>query len=532
MMKKLFFIFQVFFTVVFPQQQNPNVELPDFIIMGTDVVSVKIAQKAPPEFVSTISEQFIKPVFSPEELEVRDISFPLKDDLNIFDSLHYHKGRLEFNAGIYLLPLADISYLFPINDIIAEATFTGENHRPHVGNSDRYLINGGINLLYTTPNNSEIFPGTQLKFNGNFGSESYKFYSISTPPRRTLNQGKFAVSVSNRFGRQFNFDLKIQDDISSISEENYSENILGINFFSRAVFSSFNAGVSAEYKNQSLTIDPAAADTPNSDVNDYVTLKPFAGVSISEVIKLSGGVTYSKSGGRSFTAPFAALSFKINKYFSLFGEYSPHGVFLTSSELLKVNRYYNPQNFYNHFYKKSNSFTAAAKYEYDKYYQINAGVKYFSSSEYPFFNDDVSTGMFRVASADINSLTFFADLLFHPGPNGVMYGNIELNDIKDNNSKSIPYHPDFKASVLYGYQFNFGLNAQIGLTYFSRSFTDIQNIETIPSHFYLRFKLLYEIFDNFFITGELNNILNDNIYYWKGYKETPLDVIGGFRFLW
>jgi len=132
MIKKLSFLLLSFYAFIFAQQ-NPSVELPDFIITGTDIVSIKSSQKISPEFVSTISDQFFKPVYSPEELLVRDISSPLKNDLSGLDSLNFQRGKLDFGAGIYSLPTASLVYLFPINNVLAEAIFTGENHRPTLG---------------------------------------------------------------------------------------------------------------------------------------------------------------------------------------------------------------------------------------------------------------------------------------------------------------------------------------------------------------------------------------------------------------
>src|SRR5690606_20002196 len=82
---------------------TPTVELPDFVITGTDVVNVQSAQKIKPEVVSTVSEGFLKPAFSPEELEVRDLSNPVKDEINLFDTLNFLKGDLKAGVGVYTL---------------------------------------------------------------------------------------------------------------------------------------------------------------------------------------------------------------------------------------------------------------------------------------------------------------------------------------------------------------------------------------------------------------------------------------------
>lgn len=513
-------------------QQNPNVELPDFVITGTDVISVQGAQKIQPEFVSTISEQFFKPVFSPEELEIKDLSSPVKGNLNVLDSLNYLRGNLDFGAGIYSLPVANLSYLFPFDNFTAAGKFNGENHRAHVDNSERYLINGGLDLLFTTSSSSLFLPGTQFKLGGEFGSSAYKFYAVNDPLKRTLNNGNFSFGIANQMNKTFVFDLSIEDDLSSINEENYNENILNLKGITKINFSAFNIRVSANYKKQFLTIDNTAANIPNEDVTDFFTVRPTGGFNISDAVKVSGGISYSESGDRSYTAPFASVSFKINNSFSLFGEYSPHAEFITSNNLLKINRYYEPRNFYNSFFRKRNSITAAAKFEYNKFYQLNAGVKFFDSPEYPFFADSGSSGRFYLSSADVNSFTVFADLLFHPGPFGMLYSDIEFTAAKADGSDYIPYHPQIKASLLYSYQFDFGLEPQIGFTYVSKSYTNLPNTKSIPGYIDIDLKFLYKIVPEFFFTVEFSNLISDDIYYWNGYKEAPLDLIAGFKYLW
>ncbi len=528
MIKKIFILLVLGLSIVFAQQKNPNVELPDFVITGKDVSTVKGALKVAPEFISTISEQFFKPVYSPEELEVRDLSSPLKNELNTLDSLNYYRGNLEFGAGIYSLPVAKLSYLLPIDDLLVETRLRGENHLAYDNIDYRYLIEGGLDVLYTTDNESEILPGSQIKLDGNFGSESFGLLSAN-PFRRNLNQGDFSFGISNQMSKYFNFDLKISDNISSISsinEKNYNENVLGLNGYAKAFFSIFNIGIQTEYKKQSLTIDKPV----NSAPNDYFSIRPTGGMNISDALKVSGGISYSKSGDNIYTAPFAALALKINNYFSVFGQFSPHAEFITSNDLLRSNRYYNPQNFNNFFYRKKNALTAAVKYEYEKYYQINAGVRYFTSSDYPFLQDS-SNGKFFLATSEATSFTIFADLLFHMGPFGVFYGNVELSDTKNDAGRFIPYNPRVKTSLQYGYNFAFGLKTEASLDYTAGNYFDLSN-EHQTEYVDLGLKFSYEMLSDFFITAKLSNLLDDNIFYWNGYVEPPLDLVAGFRYVW
>lgn len=531
--KKLLTVFVLGLSVGIAQQKNPNVELPDFVITGKDVAAVKGAQKIAPEFISTISEQFFKPIYSPEELEVKDLSSPIKNELNTLDSLNYRSGNLEFGAGIYNLPTASLSYLFPIDIFFVEARLNGENHLSYDNIDYRYLIDGGLNILYTTNNNSEVLPGTQFKLHGNYGSESFGLLYGNSSFRRTLNRGNFSFGISNQMSKYFNFDFNVNDNIStinSINEKNYNENILGLNGYAKAFFSIFNIGIQTEYKKQFLTIDKPLTVIPSSGVNNFISIRPAGGMNISDALKVSGGISYSKSGDNTYTAPYAALALKINNFFSLFGEFSPHAEFITSNDLLKSNRYYNPQNFYNFFYRKKNFLTAAVKYEYEKYYQINAGIKYFTSSDYPFLQDSI-IGKFYLTTSEATSLTIFTDLLFHMGPYGVFYGNIELSDTKNDAGKFIPYNPRVKTSLQYGYDFDFGLKTALSLDYAAGSYFNLSNTQK-TDYVDLGLKFSYEIIPDFFITTKLSNLLDDDIYYWNGYKEPPLDLVAGFRYMW
>ena len=69
----LIFLFATFSIFAQEQKQNSDVQLPDFVITGKDIVTIKKAQKIPPAFVSTISDQFIKPILPNEGLPVKEL---------------------------------------------------------------------------------------------------------------------------------------------------------------------------------------------------------------------------------------------------------------------------------------------------------------------------------------------------------------------------------------------------------------------------------------------------------------------------
>jgi outer membrane receptor protein involved in Fe transport len=174
--------------------------------------------------------------------------------------------------------------------------------------------------------------------------------------------------------------------------------------------------------------------------------------------------------------------------------------------------------------------TGVLKYEYDKYFEIDAGIKYRSSDRIPYYKTG-EEGKFDIGTADATLFTIFGDFLFHRGPYGRFYGNIELNSAKDNDDNRVPYHPVLTGELSYGYDLGI-IDLYSTLYYSTSAYTDIPNEEEVPQYFNLGAGMNLKIEENFSLFFELNNLLNRNIYFWKGYKEPPLDLVGGLIFRW
>jgi hypothetical protein len=200
--------------------------------------------------------------------------------------------------------------------------------------------------------------------------------------------------------------------------------------------------------------------------------------------------------------------------------------------LLRKNRFYDPQSFIRVLFEKEHLLRVTMKYEYDKYFEIDGGFEYMASDNIPFFHDAIERGKFGVGISDGVSYTGFIHLLFHLGPAGVFYGTVEGNDTKNGADNFLPYSPQIKSSLNYGYTFNFGLNLTASLAYQSKVFTDIENNNTLGSFIDPGVKLAYPLTPGFNLTFELTNLLSRKNYLWNNYKELPLDATLGVNFKW
>lgn len=531
-MRKILFISAVIFfqLLIFAQgneKQNSTVELPDFVITGKDVISLQKANKLEPGFISTISEEFIRPVFSPEDLPVEDFSNPIRNQVGLTDTQKIYNNKINIGSGIYTSPAGEFSFTQPFTNSLLEAFVKGGNHRAYIDNSDWYNLTGGLNLAFFMPNNNS-FKGTQFKFHADYGLTAYRFFASPNPvQQRNFYKGNFSAGVNNLVNRQFNFDLKTTDKYFYLSKENFSENLLKFDGFFRGNFSYFKLAGNINYTKQFIT-----NNLIGGGISDFFSARPYLQLDLQKSFKLAAGISYSKSGSLNYIAPYASAAFQLNDFVSIFGEYNPSAEFFGQGEFLTQNRYFNPHNFINAFVQKTSAFDAALKYEYYKYFEIDAGVKYFRADNLPYFVNAAQQGRFDINFTSAENYAVFVNLLFHQGPHGVFYGTAEYNDTKNFAGDVIPYSPKLKAVMSYGHNFDFGLYVEPAVNFTSEQYADINNTLKLDSYIDLSVKFVYKFVQNFSLSAQLSNLVNRKNYKWYGYKEMPLDLVAGFTYKW
>ncbi|MGA7722814.1 MAG: TonB-dependent receptor [Ignavibacteriaceae bacterium] len=507
--------------------QDSGVELPDFVITGKDVVSVGKTEKIPPDFISTISETFLKPVFPTENLQMNEVNTPVKGAISQIDSLNYLTGSFNAGLGSYSLPKTDLTFSSPFNNGLFEGFAGANNTRAYVSNSDRYSLDGGASLSLYTDDDASFLPGTQFKFSGEYITSSYKFFASDNPGlKRTVDNGSASFEINNLMGEYFIYSAKLSDENVELKNEKFSENLFNLSGYAQLTLPFYNLGIEVNDKKQILT---------NNFINksniDFISSRPTMGVSFSQLFNITFGLNYQHSDSNNFISPYASMAVNFNKNLSLYTEYSPQAEFWGGGYFLHLNDYFMAENFSNIFLKKNVAFSAALKYEYYTYVEINGGVKYFKSDNLPYFFD-TTNGIFDLATFEAKSYSAFVNFLFHPGPGGTFYATVEANNTKNELGNIVPYFPEAKATFNYGYSFANNLETETSLTYLSGIHTDLNNDNTIRPYINLGLKLSYQLFPEFYLTIKISNLINHNNYLWQGYKEMPQDFLVGLNYRW
>ncbi len=527
-MRSLIIYFILFFSLAALAQEdkNPNVELPDFVITGRDVIVVRRVDKIPVDMVSTVSEEYLKPAIKPEKLEVLEISNPVERDLSILDSADYHRGFISVESGRYKLPAGEINYTFPFERGMLHGIISGLNQLEYVNNSDRQSIFGALKFNYLLPIDGHFIPGTKITLGGKHDKNIFKFFGSTKPDlKRTLNIGTANAGIQNLFMKQFIFDLNFAGDFTYLDDAEFTESLLSTNAFARFQTENFGLGIKGNFQNQSLRTDSLTDVSSN-----FVFLRPSFSLELFDKVKAEFGFSFNNSEGNKFSALFAAAGVELAENFILLGEYSPEAEFITAGKLMRGNYYFTQQTIQNIFLKKKNKIKAVVKYEHDKYYQIDGGIEYYKAENLPYYFNPNQSGFFEIATTSATNLNLFLNLIYHMGPYGILYSSFDYIKTENLNNKQIPYYPIFKASLSYGYDFSNVLRADASVKYLSDRYADLRNTAKLKSFFNLGFKITYVLREQFLLTLEVENILNTKRYLWQGYQEKPFDASIGFNF--
>lgn len=531
-MRKFFlinFIILISLLTVFAQEDKsriPGIELPDFVITGKDVIAVKKSDKIKPEFVTTISENFIKPSYSPEELEISEFSLPIKKDLSFLDSTFFHNGYISAGLGRYSFPYVDALYGRPIENGLVRLKFSGFNNREYVDNSDRYGLKFGADLLYWTNIDSRFLPGTQIHASGEYGTDGYKFFASDNPTeKRSLNAGRINLNIKNEFNPNFLININLDDQITSIQQEPFNENNLNLKAQSLFKASFLNIGVAADYRNHSIKNYP---DVKTG--KDIFILRPTAGFQFTKIAKGSFGVTISNSGGDKFFNPYASVALKLSDALTLYGEYNATPEFYGPAHYLKQNIYLDVDSLSSVYFEKGLQYSVSVKYEFSRYYQIDGGLKFFSAKDYPYFADSYQKGKFILDKTDVTNISTYVNFLFYLGPYGEFYSSAEVNMLQNDSDDFIPYSPKLKLNAIYSYKFSESFIGSLRADYLSGRYADIQNKIKLDDYFNLGVDLNYIFNEQFDFFASFRNLLNTKNYLWYNYQEVPLNFLFGVKY--
>ena len=364
-MKKIFLTCLLFASYLFAQTEQKSIELPDFVITGTQTIDVQKVQKKKPELISTLSQEFFTPQYSPTDLPllISPAPVPVKPDIISND---YFNGLVKVGIGSHTFPTGTFHLSKAFGHYLVSANAWGTNIKDYIANAGYNTSGVSLDNILFVSTKSDFLPGTQIRLNGKYSRDAYKFYGSNVPTaERKTNRGFGKFSISNDYARWVNFAADFGVDYLSFGSNDVEERVIKSNALLDFKFGSMTVGGTGTYNKQLLNKTIGGTDN-----NDFYSAEGYVKAELPGNIRLKGGIYYAADNNNSIFAPFASGQMLLGKGLTLFVEYKPHVNNFTLSDMLKQNMYMIPMFAGNIFTKVKSDLNGTIKYEYLKFFSI------------------------------------------------------------------------------------------------------------------------------------------------------------------
>lgn len=528
-MKKIFVIVLFYASLVYSQNEQQNIELPDFIITGRQTVDIQAASKPKTVLVSVLSKEFFTPQYSSEELPLLISSTPVAVFPSVKESEKYYDGNVKIMIGKETMPFGQLNLSQSFDYYLFNIRAWGINineYQPYAGYN-----NSGVELIndFSISTRSSFLPGTKVLAEAKYFRDSYYLYgSIKPDQLREKNKIDASVSVSNMYSKIFNFAFGASGNVFNLNENSLTETNLAAFGKMNLRWSKMVFGGNMEIKRQMLSNNLSGKSGYN-----YLNAKTFVELIPMNGLWLNGGIIFNTNSVNNLLTPFAAAEFLLDKGIVIGAEFKPR------IEYYNLNSIYNKNLFAtlgftdNVFTKYKNDLSVAIRYELQKMFSASLSANYASIDNYLYFEDLLNNGRYDLLTAnDVKILKTSLKVFLQPTQFGNFFAEVIMQNVTNANEKLIPYEPSFISTFAYNYAINsdWGLGLKYRIS--EGAYTDIKNTQKFNNYTDLSASGWYQIFSGFKITADFQNIMNRSNFTWKQYQEKPFDYLFGFEYRW
>lgn len=501
--------------------RTPEIELPDFVIMGTTKIEMPTQTKETPDVISNLPQEFILPRIGIEKLELEGLTDPSKQQATIKDSVSGYNFRAIVGGGIYNLPNIGAFYSQKINRMSFNAFAKFNRTRNYIPNSGNHeiLVGGNSTFLFLKDNE----PPARLRLNGYFSQFNYSPFASNFDNKfRTSNLINVNGVFENLFWREFNVDLGGTTNIHYIPGYN-------------STFFEFNPFVSAksyfEHFELSVKFNPYLLKSSTSKYNSDLVLALNSEMNFKKLfnfLNFSASLDYQSLSeiGKQFLGPSAKLDlgFDENFFVSLFYENKMNLV--TPNEIWRINPYVDTSSYNYYFERVKDKIGINAKIYFSRFSNIDLGFSTFKMRLKTIFQNSSRNGYFDLYRLDTktNEFKILANLDFQEF--GSLFVDAAFRTSKLTlNSLLEPFSPKFQINSIYFYKFDFSLLLRFRFLYNSSSFADINNGVKVGSMIDFGMDAEYGLNKNFKLGMKVSNLLNRRNYLWFNYELKPFDML-------
>ncbi len=528
-MKRIKLFVGIITLILFNSISAQNIELPDFVITGVQAVNIPTLPKKRPELFTSLSKEFIKPNYSPEELSISEPSEPIKVEIELYKEVPPINGSLNFAAGINTLPKGEAYFYNNFDKVNLFSKIWGNYTPAYEFNSDLSVTGLQFNSRYFLDNKNDVMPGLEVQVGADYLREWFKRFNSSDPEfQLKVQSGNAKLKIENTFLKSFNFGFSLNGGGLFTNSQDFKEmRYDGTGYFSLNI-NKLIISVNGYYLKQQVSI--LKTDKKHFD---YYGAKAFVKYVPVSNLSFGGGFNISKYDSNSFFSPIFFAEMRLSQNFSMSCEFSPNTEFFTMTDFYKDNRYLSFNGRYNIYLENKSRLNLSAKYEIPKVMEINLGFEFKTRNNQYYYSDKYTKGSFDILQTNnVNFFRFYSNYDINFGVYGELSGDIIYQDARMEAQMVLPYTPALILKSSYKYNIQNDLCLIGSIEFDHQAYADETNSIKIPDFINFSVHAEYQFLDNLSLNLYLDNIINNKNYRFINYLEKPLDICAGVNYRW
>ncbi|MCE1189166.1 MAG: TonB-dependent receptor [Ignavibacteria bacterium] len=528
-MKKVFSILvlmAVFASLLRAQESSgQSVELPSFVITGEEKYELPKAAKAEAPLLPIVSEEFLKPVFSPEFLETSLQSDPIRKEMRLQDSIINYSSKLEASMGNLKTPEFNFSTIYPYNSMTLVGNLKGFNQRAYETGSGKYGFHPEAGVRLKVVEEGAFFNDNDIQVLAGYNFLGYKLWALTPMIERKTGEAYIKGSLSSSKSNFWQYSIAGQASSLSMTDEKGKETELILDL---------NAGFSGKVMQFTPGIQYIGSVTKNENLSKHLgffRVNAPLQLNISDVVNIAAGGEFFHCDTINSFLPKASIAVKLKKGLILYGEYNPVYEKMGLKRALNENSFFNVNQFVPVYYPLKNRITIGMNLEYEREFDMMLSFVSFTSDRYPYFQLDSSRN-YTVQTSDIKGFQTKIETRIYPGRLGYFYASLTFQSIQNDSDKYLPFVPSLQGTLSYGYTIMKGLNAKAGVIFENGRYIDALNNISLNTYVSTFLELGYSFSHDFFVNFKINNLINKENYFWRYYKEPPLNATAGITLQW
>lgn len=505
------------------ESSTQPLELPDLVIEEIEQINVKTGIKQPPTKTPGLMQQELDSLNSLDKKQAPLL--PIENLPEIIVDRNWPKGFLLGSLGAYLTPQAQAGLGFTYKDFELFANGGAEMSNGHTDNAGYQKYFARLSSDYFTPEKYWIFGGSRTRTQGNIKIDDYNLYALDDAPSRTALEANAMVDVDGNYaGFQFETGagyefLKLSQSDSEISETSLNGYLTVKNLQNKHLL----AG--------NATIDfrgfrDNAINFMQLYISDNYLDEKFS-------LFIRSGVQFASSYNDIDRGGFlleSNVEYRLNYNFTMKAEVSTGLNKITFSEFNNRNPYISFNSEFDYPFDVINFNFVAAYHPYETV-GINLSAGYRQTERYPIFNS-IDSAEFLLDFHKVSILQIAAEGFVQMTEKDLLNFNLQAfsGTMPDNDDNPIPYLPDFQASIDYNRQWTKEIGTKIGIVYVGQRPVNLLNDEKIDNFINLRAEVDWQLYKNIKLYANFDNLLNSDIFIWKGYLER--NIFGSVGILW